>query len=315
MYLLDLPPELLIRVLDVATTVHPIPAHVLVLNKIIYSIAAPILYRHPYFPSISAMARFPPVIWGSETVGKPNTITVNLAGAEVGRGAFRDLWRLLSRTRFPSPGDVTNSTRLELEELRLCLHSTNDGDADDQSFQALDLVNPQRFIWTGPDPTHHFSIAIVASAVDVLFGRFRAWTKLQDLHLSNIAFPPRETTEGLFLTLPSTLRTLHLGQATLVPVVSLVCFLCDPRMNSLKFVRLVDCYVESIWGPRVRRADLERAVVQGQCGGMIPVVGEDERWEGQFDTLLERIRAIVRCEALTERIVGGDRADGLGGLE
>lgn len=157
---------------------------------------------------------------------------------------------------------------------------------------------------------------IVASAVDALFGRFRAWTRLRDLHLSNIAFP-RET-EGLFPALP-TLRTLHLGQATLVPVVPLACFVCDPRMNSLKIVRLVDCYVESIWGPRVRRADLERAVVQARRGDGIPSVGEDgRRWGGlggQHDTLLERIRTIVRCEALTERIIGGDRADGLGVFE
>ena len=139
MYLLDLPPELLIRILVVALAIHPIPAHVLVLNKFIYSIAAPILYRHPYFSSISAMARFPPVTYGLETVGKPRTITVDLAGADVGRGAFRGLWGLLSRTRFPR--DVTNlTTRLELEDLRLCLHSTNDADADDQDLRALDFV-------------------------------------------------------------------------------------------------------------------------------------------------------------------------------
>lgn len=143
-YLLDLPTELLIQVLHVATAVHPIPAHVLVLNKFIYSIAAPILYRHVYLPSLSAIARFPTVIWGSETVGKPSTITVNLAGAEVGRGVFRDLLRLLSTTRFPRDG-VTNTnrlpvTRLELEDLRLCLHSTNDSDADDKSLRALEFV-------------------------------------------------------------------------------------------------------------------------------------------------------------------------------
>jgi hypothetical protein len=139
MYLLDLPPELLIRILDVATAIHPIPAHVLVLNKFIYSIAAPILYRHPYFPSLSAIARFPAVIWGSETVGKPSTITVDLAGAEVGRGAFRDLLRLLSTTRFPRDV-ITNVTKLELEDLRLCLHSTNDGDTDDKTLRALEFV-------------------------------------------------------------------------------------------------------------------------------------------------------------------------------
>ncbi|KAI0305363.1 hypothetical protein B0F90DRAFT_1200000 [Multifurca ochricompacta] len=112
--------------------------------------------------------------------------------------------------------------------------------------------SPQRFRWTGPDPAHHFSIAIVSSAVGVLFRRFQTWTKLQDLHLANIAFP-RDAKE-LFSTLPS-LRTLYLGQATLVPVIPLACLLCDPRMNSLMIVRLVDCYVESIWGPRLRRAD------------------------------------------------------------
>ncbi|KAN0105651.1 hypothetical protein V8E52_010826 [Russula decolorans] len=309
MYLLDLPPELLIRVLDIATAVHPIPAHVLVLNRFIYGIAAPILYRNLYLPSISAIARFPAVIWGSKTVGKPSTITVNLAGAEVGRGVFRDLLRLLSTTRFPR--DVTNLTRLELGDLRLCLHSTNDGDTDDKSLRALEFVDPQRFIWTGPDPEHHFSIAIVASAVNALFERFRVWTRLQDLHLANIAFP--RDAEGLFPTLP-TLRTLYLGQATLFPVVPLAGFLCDPQMNSLEVVRLVDCYVESIWGPRVRRADLERVVVQTQHGGM-PSVGDDTRCGGHCDTVLDRIRTIVRCEALTERIIGGDRADGLGAFE
>lgn len=143
MYLLDLPPELLIQILNVATAVHPIPAHVLVLNKFIYGIAAPILYRHPYFTSISAIARFPTVIWGSETVGKPSTIAVHLAGAEVGRGAFRDLLRLLSTTRFfmrDHPTDNLTRARLELEDFRLCLHSTNDGETDDKSLRALEFV-------------------------------------------------------------------------------------------------------------------------------------------------------------------------------
>jgi|SRR5712671_483948 len=135
MNLLDIPPELLIRVLDIATSIHPIPSHVLVLNKFVYRIASPILYKHLYFPSVSAMACFPTVIWGSEIIGKPSTITVKLAGGEVGRGAFRSLWRLFSKTRFQR--DVT---KLELEDLRLCMHSTSDNDADDQTLQALEYV-------------------------------------------------------------------------------------------------------------------------------------------------------------------------------
>lgn len=314
MNLLDLPPELLIRVLDIATSIHPIPFHVLVLNKLVYRIASPILYKHLYFPSVSAMAYFPPVIWGSETVGKPSTITVKLAGGEVGRGAFRNLWRLLSKTRFLR--DVTSSTstaRLELEDLRLCMHSTSDSDADDQTLQALECVNPRRFVWTGPDPAHHFSIAIVASVVSVLFARFQMWTRLRDLHLANMAFP--RDAAGLFPTLPA-LRTLYLGQATLVPVVPLACLVGDPQMNSLTIVRLVDCYVESIWGPRLRRADLERAVLQARCNGVSLVAGDERSGSHYHDTALGRIRAVVRCEALTERIIGGDRADdGMGVFE
>jgi hypothetical protein len=156
-----------------------------------------------------------------------------------------------------------------------------------------------------------YASQIVASAVNALFERFQVWTRLQDLHLANIAFP--RDAEGLFPTLP-TLRTLYLGQATLFPVVPLAGFLCDPQMDSLEIVRLVDCYVESIWGPRVRRADLERVVVQTQHGG-IPLVIDDARCGGHCDTVLDRIRTIVRCEALTERIIGGDRADGMGVFE
>lgn len=153
---------------------------------------------------------------------------------------------------------------------------------------------------------------IVSSAVNVLFARFRAWTRLRDLHLSNIAFP--RDTKDLFPALP-TLRTLYLGQATLVPVAPLARLLCDPRMNALAAVRLVDCYLESIWGPRLRRADLERAVIQAQRSGT-SLVGEDERSEGgHCDVALDRIRTVVRCEALTERIIGGDRADSLGVFE
>jgi hypothetical protein len=140
MTLLDLPIELLIQVLDIATTIHPIPAHVLVLNKFIYGIASPILYKHLYFPSTFAMARFPSVIWGSDTVWKPKTITVELAGGEVGKGAFRQLSRLFASTPFRQ--DAMNSIRLELEDFRLCMHTTSggDSDADDRSFLALDFV-------------------------------------------------------------------------------------------------------------------------------------------------------------------------------
>ncbi|KAI0267278.1 hypothetical protein BC834DRAFT_69501 [Gloeopeniophorella convolvens] len=306
--LLDLPTELLIQIFDAAVATHPCPGHILVLNKLIYRIASPLPYRHLHFSSLFSIACFPSTSWGLDTVHKPSTITIELAGGEVGKGVFRQLSRLLGRARFPR--DAVRSNRLELDSLRLCLHSTSDSEKDDRNLFALDLVNPQSFKWTGPDPAHHFSIAIVATAVNVLFKRFQSWTRLQDLHLSNISFP--KDIEGLFPPLP-TLRSLYLGQATLVPVVPLARALIDPQMGALTTVRLVDCYVESIWGPRLRRRDLERAVTR-LCTGNTPLANL-ERDDARSAPALHRVGAIVRCEARTERIIGGDRAERTGDLE
>jgi hypothetical protein len=135
--MLKLPIEPLAQILDIAIAIHPIPAHVLVLNRFIFAIASQILYQHLDFPSTSAMARFPPMIWGSDALRKPSSITVKLSGGEVGKGTFRQMRRLFESTRFQ---DVTESDNLELDVLHLCMHSTSDGDADDQSLTALELV-------------------------------------------------------------------------------------------------------------------------------------------------------------------------------
>ena len=135
--LLSLPIELLAQILGIAIVVHPIPAHVLVLNKFIFAIASRILYQHLDFSSTSAIARFPPTIWGSDMLKKPSSIAVRLSGGEVGKGAFRQIRRLLESIRFQ---DFMMSDNLELEDLCLCMHSTSDGDADDQSLSALELV-------------------------------------------------------------------------------------------------------------------------------------------------------------------------------
>lgn len=155
--------------------------------------------------------------------------------------------------------------------------------------------------------TPFFYREIVAPVVDVLFKHFRTWTRLRDLHLSNIAFPG--DTKGLFPIL-HTLRTLYIGRATLVPVVPLARLLCDPQMSLFTTVRLVDCYVESIWGPRLRRVGLEHVVVETHIyrGELFDEDAEQSRRRSA--KMLDRIRTVVRCEALTERIIGGDRVDG-----
>lgn len=77
---------------------------------------------------------------------------------------------------------------------------------------------------------------------------------------------------------------------------------CLSELESLETVRLVDTYRESIWGPRIRRSDLERAALSFQI-------------DMQPDSRIQRIRRIVKCESLTERIIGGDRVEGLASLD
>jgi hypothetical protein len=70
----------------------------------------------------------------------------------------------------------------------------------------------------------------------------------------------------------------------------------------------VDAYIESIWGPRLRRSDVEFAVIQS--------IGDESLSDFKHVshmTLNEIINDIIRniliCEAKTERIIGGDRVE------
>ena len=77
-------------------------------------------------------------------------------------------------------------------------------------------------------------------------------------------------------------------------------------------IKLVDAYKESIWQERIRRKDLE-AVAMEVASSDIPTDSWYHAPTGDVDSVavVGRIREIVSCEALTERIVGGDRAEGM----
>jgi hypothetical protein len=141
---------------------------------------------------------------------------------------------------------------------------------------------------------------------------------LRHLTLSNIAFffpsslPSPEAENSLAATSKPTqsliptglpqLCTIYISQATLLPASAVAATLAlqHPGMDSLQRVRLVDAYEGSIWGRRLRRSDVESAAA---------------RLAAESDTAtlaaIERVRAIVVCEAKTERIMGGDRVEGM----
>lgn len=139
------------------------------------------------------------------------------------------------------------------------------------------------------------------------------WTAVEHVKLANIAFPSytlrtflpstldSEQHVSVFSTMPS-LRTLYIGQATFLPPNSIAAMICLEEEPQLDQIRLVDTYEESIWGRRIRRTDIEKAALEMEL--MIP-----------REVALERIRRIVKCEAQNERVIGGDRAEGLVLLE
>lgn len=70
----------------------------------------------------------------------------------------------------------------------------------------------------------------------------------------------------------------------------------------------MDAYIESIWGPRLRRSDVEFAAIQS-IGDKPLSDSEGISQMTSNEIINDIIRNIVICEAKTERIIGGDRVE------
>ena len=140
------------------------------------------------------------------------------------------------------------------------------------------------------------------------------WTLVEHITLTNMSFPSDElgwhtpfAAAPLLPPLPR-LRTLYIGQATLLPPSAVAAMVvAAARGCALERVRLVDPYRHSIWGPRIRRKDVEDAAAT-----LADVVGAGEERQRE---VVERVRRVVRCEKKTERIMGGDNGDEQGVLK
>lgn len=134
------------------------------------------------------------------------------------------------------------------------------------------------------------------------------WSRVEQITLSNIAFPSHfalpfssETSDDrgppFFPTLPQ-LHTVYIGQAAGLHPQIIAAIIFGPGQDHLERVRVVDAYKASIWEPRLRRKDVLNAALSSQLD-LSPEVVE------------ERVKRLVSCEAKTERIMGGDRAEGI----
>jgi len=140
---------------------------------------------------------------------------------------------------------------------------------------------------------------IVPAATDQLFRGLSSWSNLVHLSLSAIHFSRCRGRSLLYLTPEHhpVLKRITIQRAVFVlPSYAAECAIrCSDGLEELL---LIDTYQESIWGPRVRKSDVEEAVISGKC-----------ELNGILDTsdALEIVRKLVRCEARTERLEGGDR--------
>ncbi|KAH8112241.1 hypothetical protein DFH11DRAFT_1689975 [Phellopilus nigrolimitatus] len=281
----------------------------------------------------------------------PRTLTITLPGGSADFRLFKVLHDTLqhivhivsqSHQGSDNAKDLSNR-RLRLQRLQLCLNSfTLDPDIE-YLFRALNLTDPEEFTWSGPDPAHHFSTAIVPNAAIHLFRAVQTWQNLRHLKLTNLAFPSHTslgsaqplaealgissgsytlTTTTPFLapsngsltidkSLPGSskpmfalakLQTIYLGQVTFLDPSEIAAIVCTPILASLRSVRIVDAYQGSIWGPRVRDTDIEKAVNSNFEESEIA-------FNIMFKEFTQRVRTLVSCEARTERITGGDRMD------
>ncbi|KAH9941529.1 hypothetical protein B0H21DRAFT_752328 [Amylocystis lapponica] len=305
MAICDLPVELLLEILSLALDKHSSPTDVLCVNKAFAQLSQRILHAELHFQSIRQL-----ILFGEQTTElacAPKTVSVTLAGGTANFNVFLHLAAALRRCGgkpIATDRGAEQTAQVSLEQLTLCLHSHTRNPNLQYIYEALSLASPRSFTWTGPDPDHHFSTAIVPAATFYLFRAVRAWAHVEHITLTNLSFPsddlglhgPLLSSAPLLPLIPS-LRTLYLGQATFLPPSAVALMVCHPDQRCLELVRLVDAYGESIWGQRIRRKDVEKAA------GSLNV--------RKRDALVAQVRRLVRCEAKTERIMGGDRVEGL----
>lgn len=164
---------------------------------------------------------------------------------------------------------------------------------------------------------------IVPSATPYLFSAISTWSNLRHLKLTNLALPsgqnpilsqsilPRSHSNSS--TSRSSLCTIHLGQTAFLDPSEIARIVCSTHLPSLQEVKVVDAYRGSIWGPRIRIADIEAAATALvlEIHKEQDLRSDDENPILPHDRLV-RIREIVRCEAKTERLMGGDRVEVVG---
>ncbi|KAK0223927.1 hypothetical protein IW262DRAFT_1268252 [Armillaria fumosa] len=292
-----LPVEVLTEILIYALAAHPNPVDILCAHSLFRYVGLQILHQDLCFRSSLQLHRFTSCLRISPLACAPLTLTLDIAGG-ASESVFPSLDSVFTQISLDAACRKDNQGRVMLNGLHLILHSHMRDENLHMVYVALSKANPTKFVWTGPDPPHHFSTAvrlsvcniltahIVPKAVSHLFRALSTYTNLLYLKLTNITFFYSEPL--VFPDIPS-LRSFYLGQATFLPAATVAAYL-SLGSSALESVRLVDVYSESIWGPRLRKNDI------------LAILAEDKRIA---------VATVLIVGAKTERIIGGDRVDSL----
>ncbi|KAF9260756.1 hypothetical protein L218DRAFT_932291 [Marasmius fiardii PR-910] len=358
---LPFPLEIIIVILKYTIRRYPdITVCVLSTCSLFHNICQNILHQDLEFSSITQLHRFTHVLLGRQddhNVSQmkpylfcpPRSLSLEFAGGAAVKGMIEDLNTTVNpsvvRTNQLIRGEQITNERLAVESVRLRLNS-HAQDAKDVVYDALCELDARSFTWRGPDPPHHFSIAIVRDAVPPLFRALSTYTQLTHLELTNISFPEQcaesseTSTSAHQLELPfiPSLRYFHLGQSTFLaaPVMARFVLTCiyperylrgasippDSAGNRSRNVELQDVSFQS-----VKRSSIEVIrlvdVYEGSIWGTrlrIPRIIEaaltllkmdqDQNPKANTPTIndtQEAIVKLVKVEVETERILGGDR--------
>ncbi|KAF8153024.1 hypothetical protein B0H34DRAFT_662398 [Crassisporium funariophilum] len=351
-----LPLEILHDIISFSLGSLTSPAALLTASSVLHNVTQRVLYGQLYFKSRPQLLAFISTFSLRPVPCSPRSVELHITGD--GSHVFLDLFALFGRCL---AGDSTKDAERD-EKGRLCLdlmllhvNSYAFYHIPEMIYTGLSLIkqvvnclqsnvlyplnqvyicSPRRFIWTGPDPPHHFSTAvrppvsfqswyspiqirlqIVPQALPYLFSALSSYTNLTDLKLTHLSMA---TNIGSSSELPllTSLKNLSLGQSTSLQPSVIAAFVLRPDMQKLEKVHLVDVYQGSIWGPRLRRSDVEQAafdVVHGFATTVsVDGVTNDDVQKEILNSAQELIRKIVVCEARTERLVGGDRVEAHG---
>ncbi|KAF8523024.1 hypothetical protein JB92DRAFT_2885894 [Gautieria morchelliformis] len=288
----SLPSELLEEILRFAIDVHPARHAIPRVNSTWANVSLPIIHSRISFSSAQQLHLFSTAPGELCCAPRGREVEVLLSGGTQGIG----VWALIYNALLKCQRNAVVPSKLYcrgVRVLRLCLNThVNDRNVH-LIGDALCQVNPEIFVWTGPDPDHHFSTAIIPPAVTQLCEALSNWTSLRRLELSNIAFLNNglELAQALAKSTCTGPVQIILSQAVfMIPISVLHIALGVPALGEL---RLIDVYQHSIWGPRLRMGDVEGSLSNSEYS---------HRHDG-----LERLRAVVSCMVKTERLMGGDR--------